>query len=1036
MKILHDITTVNSQTATSEETGYLIDNAVDYTNFKQWRSTSKVQQTIVLNFTGSIDSIAIFGANFSSITVGGVVKTLIKDDLIGDYRGYFSTVATSSLTLIVTAQTADDTYFKISALVVGDETDVDNVVYPFGMQLVNPTYKTTNDSGYPAKIAKGENYRLIEIKRDNLDYSDIEGLAEIKQSVKQGQTFVLFADDSDAGECYLGTRVDRFEYTELSNDFGNDSLILEETGGKPYNLRSLVEITLDASTLYYSTETLKFPISSPESYKRRLLSAGTIKDALQDNFSQFQSLSTTTITLDDLDSAIKDIHDGENLRGKSVLIKKVDLDSDTELKSVAFTVESVSFTQEKATIGLERSELDIWHVKHPKNKFNLTDYPNIPDGANILDKAIPIYYGEVKFVPCFYIEAAYTPDDYVYVIQGAVSQAVDNVYRDGVLVDGGEYSTDLDASGVTTITFALEQKNFQGGLYTITADIKGCKPSGTYSTNPVTCFKHWLETYVGVTCYATSFTAAETIADSLNLKVGGGLTTETEAIDLREQWKLACRCAEFTKGASGWEIVIPEYESTADADFTDSNLDITKYGESKASAFVNNVTVSYYYDYKEKTYLKTNAKSCSKAYGTDKEYKLLLVNDDETASRITQYIRNSFLYGDETLEAVTGRDGSELLEGNVLGITATKPSLSDARYRIKTISRNKSKVSLFLTSYSTNIFTWVDDSADYQASPPSQEAATAPATPAAFATANIVNGIKLTWTHNTESNLKEYEIYRNTAYYKTTKTNIYYDMTEAYSTEYTYKIRAKNNSDQYSGFSGNETGTAQKATEANNITLNYGTTTLNSRITTNAGNITLRVTQTDYEDLDGVSANTVARKVNASSITMTPANITMTSGTITLSSTGKIYINTATGLEIGGSGKVSLKANGQLYFNGCCVFDASSTVMRIYPSTADTKLLFFGGSSTNWLDIYGYASNNITFGTGNDFLVTAHGEAYMSAIENLYLYSNENILIKPGSGAGEDIYMKLPASAGGATKNWSRLYRDPLGYVKANLDTP
>ncbi len=597
MKLLYDITAVNSQTATSEATGYDIDNAVDSTNFKQWRSTSKVQQTIVLNFTGTIDSIAIIGANFSAITIGGVAKTLIKDDLIGDYRGFFSTAATSSLTLIVTAQTSSYTYFKISAIVIGAETALENVIYPFGMQLVNPSYKTTTDAGYPAKVAKGENYRLIEIKRDNLDYADITAFAEIKQEIKHGQTFVLFADDSNVGECYLGTRAEALEYTELADDYGQDSLILEETGGKPYNLRTLVEISLTASTLYYALESLRFPVSSPVQYTRRLLSAGTIKDALQDNYSQFQSLSTTTITLDNLDNAIKVIHDAENLRGKTVVIKKVDLDTDTVLKSVSFTVEGASFTQEKATFSLERSELDIWHVNHPKSKFNLTDHPDIPDGANILGKGVPKYYGEVKNVPCFYTQADLINDKYYYEIQGSVSESIDNVYRDGILVDVGEYTKYLDSSGITEIVFDLEQKNFQGGLYTITADIKGQKPSGTYSENPVTCFKHWLENDVGVTCNATTFTAAETVASSLNLKVGGGFLNETEAIDLREQWKLTCRGAEFTKGASGWEIVIPVYESSTDVDLTDSNFSYSGEGESKASSFVNNITVSYYYDY-------------------------------------------------------------------------------------------------------------------------------------------------------------------------------------------------------------------------------------------------------------------------------------------------------------------------------------------------------------------------------------------------------------------------------------------------------
>jgi len=511
---------------------------------------------------------------------------------------------------------------------------------------------------------------------------------------------------------------------------------------------------------------------------------------------------------------------------------------------------------------------------------------------------------------------------------------------------------------------------------------------------------------VGVTCNATTFTAAETIATSLNLKVGGGIVNETEAIDLREQWKLACRCAELTKGASGWEIVIPEYESTTDADFTDSNITYKGRGESKASAFVNNVTVSYYYDYKENSYLKTNEKSCSKAYGTDKAYKLQLVNDDETASRIAQYIRNSFLYGDETLECETGRDGSALLEGNILGITTTKPSLTDARYKIKTISRSKSKVGLSLSEYSTDIFTWVDDSADYEPAPPDPETiATAPAIPSGFATTNIVDGIKLSWTHNTEEDFKEYEIYRDGVYYKTTKTNIFNDLTFAYSTLYTYKIRAKGNSALYSDYTGNETGTAQKATEATNITLDYPTSTLNTSITQNAGQILLRVTKT------GLNAE-------ISSLSITPANITMASGSITMNTSGTVTINSSDGLEI--------TSNGDLLFTDVVklnsTYTATYAIFYINPQNVATNDWFSVGTSGNRFDSLALYGNSLylSSGTGKNEIV------------------GKNISLEPGASAGDDLYMKLPKLKNGTgAKAWYRLWwNDLLKQIECEVETP
>jgi len=710
MKILHDITTVNTQSATSEASGYGIANGVDYTNFKQWRSTSKVQQTITLNFTGSIDLISIFGCNVPTITIAGISKTLVKDDLIGDYRGTFSTIATSSIAIVIPVQASEDAYFKMSAIVIGNKTELENVVYPFGMQLVNPTYKTTNDSGYPAKIAKGENYRLIEIKRDNLDYSDIEGLAEIKQSIKKGQTFVLFADDSDAGECYLGTRVDTFQYTETSNDFGQDSLILEETGGKPYNIRVLFELAT-TPIQYWSTETLKYTLSSPKSYKGRVLERGSIKDSLQDNFSQHVSLYKTSIVLDNADNNIFDLNVSEDLRGIDITRKIVDLDTETVLDTRIFTVQKPTFNKTKATLELEDQDLSLWHVRHPERTWE-DSIGTLPAQSNAIGATIPDYFGYNYNVPLYYLDSDYgITHYYLYQMCTSFISSVEQVYRDGELVDSSEWTyisvTPPTVNYHNFVIFFKEQMNFANTLHNMTVDIKGMLVDGygtTFTDNPVACFKWWLEERVGVTCNATSFTAAEAVADTLNLKIGGGVFGNVEAIDWRNEFLLACRGAKFWKGSLGYEIEIPVYQSTTDEDFNESNMVIDSYGKTNVDRFVNTVNVNYYFDLSTNKYIYQNSKDAGKSFGTTKEYNLKLINDHATASRISQYLSNKFLYNDAVLKFNTGNDGVGLREGDIIGVTHSLYNLSDSRFEIQTITGNKNIITIEAKEYSEDIF--------------------------------------------------------------------------------------------------------------------------------------------------------------------------------------------------------------------------------------------------------------------------------------------------------------------------------------------
>lgn len=707
MKILHDLTTVSSLTVTSEASGYSKENAVDLSNFKQWRSTSKVQQTIVLNFTGSINSIAIFGANFSDITIDGTPQTLIKDTLMGDYRGCFTVDTTSSITLIVTVQTVDELYYTLSAIAIGNDNDLNNVVYPFNSRLVNPVHRVRLESENENKKAKGQNYRLIELRRKALDFDGIGDLSEIKQLIGKGDNFVLYTETP--GECFLGTRTDSFSYTESFGELGSDSLILEETGGKSYNTRQLIEITLDSSTLYYATETLKFPLSSPVQYIGKIISSGTTRDILADDYSQHAPIPSIKISLDDRDGTIEAVDRQEDLRGKTVTRKTVDMDTDTVISVRVFTVRDVSFSQTTATFDLQSQNLELWHIKHPKLTFK-AKLPNVvlPPDSNALGKTIPFYYGPCFNVPCFYVQSE--TGEYLYVVSKGELESIVNVYRDNVLVDPSEYTTYV-SDGLHYLDFPKEQLDFTTRLHNITADVLGLKvDGGSYSANNILCFQHWLENEVGVTVNASSFATAETVSDDLLLAMGGGIIGDLEAIDWRNHFLLACRGARLWLGDNGYEVEIPEYKSSDDAVFTSDNIiEIISNKKASVSNFVNNVTTKFRQDYTTLEFLLENDKTCGKAFGTDKEYKLLLINDWDVASTITQWLRNTFLFGDRTIVYKTGRDAEGLKEGSIVKVSYPKPYFDEARFMISEISKTREEATITATEYSESIYDRVHD---------------------------------------------------------------------------------------------------------------------------------------------------------------------------------------------------------------------------------------------------------------------------------------------------------------------------------------
>lgn len=714
MKLLHDIADPSNITVSpSAQEGYPISNAADYTNFKEWRSQgiSDTWEHITIYFTPPINTIAFFGCNFPNITVftddGRQDFVMERDALLGTYRGFFSITEadTSMIIRVYPGQTVDDDFYRIAAVVIGNENTVTNIVYPFNKQLINPVYQSTLESKNTLKKARGHNYRLVEIQRNYLDYSELNELSEIKKEVKVGNTFVLFADDGNVGECYLGTRIEPFQYAE--DLFAEDSLILEETGGVAYDIRQLILIFRESeNTLLYSQETMKWPPSFPIAYEGRVISSGISESSKSDNYSQRSNIYSATIVLDNIDGKLKEKDDAEDFRGATLFRRTVDKNTSGIINNTSFVIKKVLFTPTQAVFSVVQEDTEKWHIRHPKWTFKEA-FPNVtfPSGTNATGKTIPTYFGQNYNVPCYYVFADYDDDFYRYVVSDREMESIDAVYRDGDLVDPADY-TDFLFQNLHWIQFRKEQLDFSTGLINITADVKGRKVGSglVYSENPVRAFRWWLQNYVIVSINSSSFDAAETISDSLGLKIGGGIFGDMEAIDIKEQFLLACRGASLKLGATGYEIEIPEYQSSTDADFDPSNMVFVSDAKEQTDAFVNNIKVNYRLDLSTGRYGQENTKTSGKSFGTDKEYNLMLVNDDTTASIIAQFIRNTFFYSDRKIVFQTGRDAEALVEGDIIGITHTNPLLTDARFEIRKIRRTKNQIEIRCAAYAQEIY--------------------------------------------------------------------------------------------------------------------------------------------------------------------------------------------------------------------------------------------------------------------------------------------------------------------------------------------
>ncbi len=492
--------------------------------------------------------------------------------------------------------------------------------------------------------------------------------------------------------------------------------------------RILIEIALDSGTVYFSEEDMLFPLSAPVQYEGLIQDPGSIIKSLTDIYSGSARLSSFNFTLSNVENEIDKLNLTEEFRKKIVTLKKINIDTDSVSETYTFTIKNVKIKNDVAVFSCEERELTVAIENFPRNKITLDLFPNIPNGSNALSAGINTWFGFCYNIPAFYISENLGTDTYIYLIGYGDIHSIVNVYRDGVLVSPSQYVL-LNFGGYALIVFNQIQKDYQGGYYNITLDIKGIKLDGTFKDNAARCFQEYLTNAVwgwGGTVDSTFFNAAITVCDNLALKAGGGIAGEKNGEAWKNEFLKICLGGIFTTGVNGYELVIPEnFISTSEASFDKHNMEVIDDYKTDEDKFVKDVNVDYWFDVSQNKFLKNNEKSVSGVgFGTKKDFKLYLTNDDLTASRIAQRLRNKFEYQDRRLVIEPGIDGSPLNDGSIVDITLPVKNLNAAFFEVERASKKGHVYSITAKAYSENIFDHVTEI--YQPSPPAGPGLSAP----------------------------------------------------------------------------------------------------------------------------------------------------------------------------------------------------------------------------------------------------------------------------------------------------------------------
>ena len=183
------------------------------------------------------------------------------------------------------------------------------------------------------------------------------------------------------------------------------------------------------------------------------------------------------------------------------------------------------------------------------------------------------------------------------------------------------------------------------------------------------------------------------------------------------------------------------------------------------------------------------------------------------------------------------------------------------------------------------------------------------------------------------------------------------------------------------------------------MSLSAGTITMSgSTINMTSGNFNISSTgSVNISATGGLNMTSGSVNFSGGDFSCSGGTVSLEGAAITLSASyiritgGEIDCQKLDGFIVTGTGTIKLATNCDLEFNGCCLFEATASDMKLLPDTNGTDL-YLGNNGSNWEFIGMWTSENIE--------CRAAGDIKLYAQEDLYLCS--------GVGANENIFVKLP----------------------------
>lgn len=473
-------------------------------------------------------------------------------------------------------------------------------------------------------------------------------------------------------------------------------------------------------------------------YERRLLNEPEVKLELSYGIRQPYDI---TLELDDSDGYYTQLMSSEELRGKSVIIKRYETEDSPAISFQAYGIISEceiidSICRLRVSISKEDP---IFQTMLPKKLYEVGDWsqtpPNIINPSRDLGKPYAMPIGNAKKVPLIYAHANYTNDYYDYLCLGPVEEIL-HVYRDKRLVSASEYTAYPNASaigypGYACVRFARMQRDPNGNLYEITADINGLLMGGASAErNFVKVLKHLLVNELSQTVNEASFTVAA--AEVSNLYCDGVLSEQTSFQTIRDYILRACNGKLEKNQAGEWIISIDTYQGTVSATFGSNDgtynniISEGSYRKTPMDSAIKKYILKYRLDGWSNEYTMKNERTVFN-FGEEIEEENPLIRDHATADRITCRVKNRALYSDTKLNLTLGMEARQLKDGDVIRVIIPRKNI-DTSFQITSIHKGLAQFDVELVSYSANIYQYTQGSMpsdpqddtlpDYEFTPP------------------------------------------------------------------------------------------------------------------------------------------------------------------------------------------------------------------------------------------------------------------------------------------------------------------------------